>query len=131
MLKNTKTERYKTDTQYWLLSLSSLSQSTQSVVIGQLTHAWANNANNKEVAVLNKFLHAKLAAQCRGSPKSSSILWEAWMSEQHLVHPVDVFTEKGLSSINYLVVEICQTEPKWWIGWLVGPPAWLKQHHWR
>ena len=43
--------------------LFSLSVCDKSALIGQLTHAWASTANINRVAVLNKFLCAKLATR--------------------------------------------------------------------
>ena len=45
------------------VSLSAPIRNTQSVLIGQLAHAWASATNNNRAAVLNQFLHSKLAAR--------------------------------------------------------------------
>ena len=41
----------------------SLKKKTKSPLIGQLTHAWTSTANSNKAALLNHFLHAKLATK--------------------------------------------------------------------
>ena len=57
---------------------------SQSVLIGQLTRAWASTTNNNRAAVLNQFLRAKLAAS---NILCSSVCsrWCSVVSQSHLI----------------------------------------------
>ena len=65
------------------VSLRLLLLNNQSALIGQLQHAWASTADNNRAAVLNQFLHAKLAA---GHKLYKCVTrWHSVMSQIHRI----------------------------------------------
>ena len=65
------------------LCLFKTEANTQTPLIGWLTHAWHSSSNKNRAAVLNQFLHAKLAVRyslCKGVT-----WWRSVMSQSHWI----------------------------------------------
>ena len=63
--------------------LAPVSLRTQSALIGQLAHAWPSTPINNRVAVLNQFVHGKLAAMHK--LRKCVTWWRSVASQSHWI----------------------------------------------